>query len=156
IWVWAWLERLGQDLRYGCRTLRKNPLFAAMAVLSLALGIGANTAIYSFMEAILMRALPVQRPGELVIVNWHSKGVPRVVHGLNGTWYGDPRTGFTSGNYPYPALELLRANNTVLSTLFAFQNVGRLNLRVQGQAELAGGQFVSGGFFSGLGVPPAE
>src|SRR5262249_26561918 len=55
VWGWMSLQRLGQDLRYGWRTLRKNPLFATMAVLSLALGIGANTAIFSFMDAILMR-----------------------------------------------------------------------------------------------------
>ena len=62
MWGWTSLERLAQDLRYGWRTLRKNPLFATMAVLSLALGIGANTAIFSFMDAILMRALPVGVP----------------------------------------------------------------------------------------------
>jgi hypothetical protein len=60
-------ERLAQDLRYGWRTLRKNPLFAAMAVLSLALGIGANTAIYSLMDAILLRSLPAPHPEQLVI-----------------------------------------------------------------------------------------
>src|SRR5918999_5902045 len=54
MWGWTSFERLGQDLRYGWRTLRKNPLFTSMAVLSLALGIGANTAIYSFMDAIFM------------------------------------------------------------------------------------------------------
>lgn len=155
-WGWASLERLGQDLRYGWRTLRTTPLFTAMAVLSLALGIGANTAIYSFMDAILMRALPVHHPEELVILNWDTKGFPRVVHGLSGTWHGDPLTGFTSGNYPYPAFELLRANTTVLSSLFAFEDAGLLNLTVEGHAELAGGQFVSGGFFGGLGVSPAE
>ena len=155
-WDWASLERLGQDLRYGWRTLRTNPVFAAMAVLSLAMGIGANTAIYSFMDAILMRALPLRHPEELVILNWSTKGFPRVVHGLNGTWHGDALTGFTSGNYPYPVLELFRANTTVLSSLFAFQDAGRLNLTVEGHTELGGGQFVSGGFFSGLGVNPAE
>jgi predicted permease len=154
-WGWASLDRVGQDLRYGWRTLRAAPLFTVMAVLSLGLGIGANTAIYSLMEAILMRALPLQHPEELVILNWSTKGLPRVVHGLNGTWHGDPLTGFTSGNFPYPALELLRANATVLSSLFAFQDAGRLNLTVEGHAELAGGQFVSGGFFTGLGVNPA-
>ncbi|MGH9584094.1 MAG: permease prefix domain 1-containing protein, partial [Bryobacteraceae bacterium] len=54
IWGWAWLQRLVQDIRYGWRTWRKNPLFVAMAVLSLALGIGANTAIFSVMDAIML------------------------------------------------------------------------------------------------------
>ena len=154
-WGWAPIERLGQDLRYGWRTLRAAPLFTVMAVLSIALSIGANTAIYSFMDAILMRALPLQHPDELVILNWSTKGFPRVVHGLNGTWHGDPHTGLTSGNFPYPAFELLQANTTLLSSLFAFQDAGHLNLTVAGHTDMADGQFVSGGFFSGLGVNPA-
>ena len=76
MWGWTSLERLGQDVRYGWRTLRKNPLFTSMAVLSLALGIGANTAIYSVMDAIMIRALPVRNPGELVILNWRAKQDP--------------------------------------------------------------------------------
>src|SRR5262249_49326994 len=129
---------------------------ATMAALSLALGIGANTAIFSFMDAILMRALPVQRPGELVILNWHTKDLPRVVHGLSGSWFNDPHTGWTSGHLPFPAFELLRANDSVLSSIFAFTNAGRLNLSSHGQADLVGGQFVSGNFFSGLNVNAAK
>src|SRR5689334_22877182 len=72
-WGWRWLERFGQDLHYGWRTLGKNPLFAAMAVITLALGIGANTAIYSVMDATMIRALPVQNPDQLVLVNWRAK-----------------------------------------------------------------------------------
>src|SRR5437870_4868874 len=118
MWGWTSLERLAQDLRYGWRTLRKNPLFATMAVLSLALGIGANTAIFSFMDAILLRALPVQGPEDLVILNWHTKGPPGVVHSLSGSWFNDPHTGWTSGNLPFPEFELLRADNNVLSSIF--------------------------------------
>ena len=66
-WGWAAFGRLGQDIRYGWRTLRKNPLFAAMVVLSLALGIGSATAIYSVMDAVLFRALPV-----VILANWRS------------------------------------------------------------------------------------
>lgn len=102
VWVRSWLERLFQDCRYALRMLRRNPVFTAVAVVSLALGIGANTAIYSFMDAILLRGLPVQRPEELVLLNWQTKGMPSVVRGLHGTWYGDRTTGLTSGNYPYP------------------------------------------------------
>ena len=155
MWGWTSLERLAQDLRYGWRTLRNNPLFTTMAVLSLALGIGANTAIFSFMDAILMRALPVRRPGDLVILNWHTKGLPGVVHGMSGSWYDDPHTGWNCGDYPFPAYELLRANNSVLSSMFGFADAGRLNLSVSGQTDLVDGQLVSGNFFSGLGVRPA-
>src|SRR2546427_8155998 len=155
MWGCTSLDRLGQDLRYGWRAFRKNPLFATMAVLSLALGIGANTAIFSFMDAILMRARPVWRPGDLVILNWHTKGPPGVVHGMSGSWYNDPHTGWSSGDYPFPAFELLRAKNSVLSSMFGFADAGRLNLSVQGQTDLVDGQLVSGNFFSSLGVRPA-
>jgi macrolide transport system ATP-binding/permease protein len=75
-----------------------------MAVLSLALGIGANTAIYSFMDAILWRALPIANPEELVVFNWHTKDYPPVAHKFSGDAYNDPSTGYTSGNFPLPAL----------------------------------------------------
>ena len=66
-----WSE-LGQDVRYGCRTMFANKAFSALAVLLLALGIGANTAVYSLMEAVLLRSLPVADPESLVVLNWHS------------------------------------------------------------------------------------
>src|ERR1039457_2782739 len=72
-WGWTLLEQLGQDLRYAFRTMAANRLFTLLAVVSLALGIGANTAIYSFMDAILDRSLPVADPESLVVLNWHAK-----------------------------------------------------------------------------------
>src|SRR5438034_653098 len=126
-----------QDLRYAFRMMIAHPLFMAMAALSLALGIGANTAIYSFMDAILLRALPVRDPASLVVLNWRSKEHPPVVHGLNGSNFRDPKTGYTSGNFPYAAYELLRTNSPLFSSLFAFKEAGRLNLLIQGRADLA-------------------
>ncbi|MBZ5619571.1 MAG: ABC transporter permease [Acidobacteriia bacterium] len=155
MWTWKYLEQIVQDLRYALRMTAANPAFTAMAVLSLGLGIGANTAIYSFMDAILMRALPVPHPESLVIVNWHTKAFPAVAHSFNGNNFKNPKLGFSSGKYPFPAFELLRANSPVLSSIFAFNRAGRLNLLIRGQADLADGQYVSGAFFSGLGVPPA-
>src|SRR5262249_23618824 len=72
MWSWTWLEQLLQDLRYAARTIRRNPAFTLLAVLSLALGIGANTAIFSFMDGLLMRSLPVAGPASLVVLNWHA------------------------------------------------------------------------------------
>ena len=145
-----------QDLRYAFRMMAAQPLFTAMAVLSLALGIGANTAIYSFMDAILMRSLPVHHPGSLVILNWHSKGeTPAVVRGMTGSWYNDPKTGSTSPNFPYPSFALLRDKTDIFSSVFAFSSGGRRNVQIRGQAGLASAQYVSGEFFKGLGVPAA-
>src|SRR5580693_10664972 len=73
IWITRFWSELGQDVRYGCRTMIANKAFSAVAVLSLALGIGANTTIYSFMESILFRSLPVADPESLVVLNWHSR-----------------------------------------------------------------------------------
>src|ERR1700674_2554035 len=68
IWGWVWLEGLWQDVQYGWRMLTGNPGFASIAVLSLAIGIGANCAVFSFADALLLRPLPVARPGEVLTV----------------------------------------------------------------------------------------
>ena len=154
MWGFLSLERLGQDLRYGWRNLCKNPLFATMAVLSLALGIGANTAIYSVMDAIMIRSLPVRNPGELMILNWRAGHDDGVVQSHNGSAYDEPGGGRTSPDFPWPAYNLLSHNNS-FSTLFAYKGAGRLNLTINGQAELGEVEFVSGNFFSGLGIVPA-
>ncbi len=143
------------DLRYALRTMRANPLFTGMAMLSLALGIGANTAIYSFMDAVLMRSLPVRNPESLAVFNWRSKEFPAVSHNFNGSNYGDAKTGMTSGNFPYEAFGLFRDEKRIFSSVFAFNNAYRLTALIQGQGTIVNGQYVSGEFFSGLGVPPA-
>jgi predicted permease len=131
------------------------PLFTAMAVLSLALGIGANTAIYSFMDSILMRSLPVQDPERLVVLNWHSKDHPAIASSFSGSTYKDAHWGYTSGNFPYAAFELLSEPREVFANVFGFSGAGRLNVQIRGVADLAAGQYVTGTFFAGLGVPPA-
>lgn len=146
-------EQFLRDVRYAVRMLAASPLFSAMAVLSLALGIGANTAIYSFMDAILMRALPVQNPESLIVFNWHGKMRPPVIHSSSGSSWRD--AGITSGNMPYVFFEQVRDGNPVLASVFGFAGAGRLNLQIRGQADIVNGQYVTGGFFSGLGVPPA-
>ena len=154
MWTWTFWEQLTQDFRYGLRTMAASPLFTAMATLSLALGIGANTAIYSFMDAILLRSLPVQHPQQLVVINWRARNSPPVIHGQNGDRHRDD-AGITSPNYPFAAFHLLRSNQNALSMLFAYATAWEINLVAEDQAEIADGQLVSGGFYGGLGVTPA-
>ena len=73
LWTWTPLEQLAQDVRFAVRLMLRNRVFTALAALSLALGIGANTAIYSFMDSLLLRTLPVADPESLVVVKWRSR-----------------------------------------------------------------------------------
>ncbi len=155
MWTWNFAEQLAQDIRYALRMMAANRLFTAMAVLSLALGIGANTAIYSFMDAILLRALPVQHPEQLTVIHWQAKNQPAVIAGMSGTRRKDARYGIHSPNYPYAAFDLFRADSDVFTNLFAYAWGGRHNVVVEGQAEILDAELVSGGFFTGLGVNPA-
>ena len=162
IWMTRFLSELGQDVRYGYRTMTANKAFSALAVLLLALGIGANTAIYSFMESILLRSLPVADPESLVVLNWHSrppqegsKEWVHVIHGVQGIlWPGD-KGAMVSGMFPYGALETLREENPVFSTLFGYFNGRIRNLAVRGQATSASAEYVTGEYFRGLAVSPA-
>ena len=153
MWVGRFREELGQDLRYSLRAMKANKLFTTLATVSLALGIGANTAIYSFMDAIMLRALPVKQPDQLVLVNWRAPQRSGVVNGLSGSMYSDSAIS-VSPNYPYHAYEFLRDHNQLFSHLFAFAHAGRLNAVIHGQASLQNGEYVSGGYFAGLGVNP--
>src|SRR5438309_3284317 len=155
MWTWTFWEQLAQDIRYGLRTMAANKTFTAMAILSLALGIGANTAIFSFMDSILLRSLPVPDPKSLVILSWHTPH--RGMHGTNrhDNSYNDPNGGFVGGFFAYPAFELFPKNGSVFSTVFGYQGAGDLTLTFRGHAELARTEYVSADYFRGLGIPPA-
>ncbi|SPE23735.1 conserved hypothetical protein [Candidatus Sulfopaludibacter sp. SbA3] len=162
IWMTRFFSELGQDVRYGCRTMAAHKAFSALAVLSLALGIGANTAIYSLMESILLRSLPVADPPSLVVLNWHSrppkdgdKESVHVMHGLQGMfWPGDKGT-LVTGIFPYPAFETLREENPAFSTLFGYVNGHNKTLAIGGQAASAGTEYVTGEYFRGLSISAA-
>ena len=161
LWSWILVEQLAQDIRYGLRSMIKNRMFTALAALSLALGIGANTAIYSFMDSILLRSLPVSDPASLVVFKWQSKPATLtapddfVLHSIDGATYRDA-SGVSSAIFPFPAFEGLReASAPLLSSLFAHKPAGRVNVMIRGEAELAQGEYVSGDFFRGLAVLPA-
>jgi predicted permease len=155
VWIGTFFTQLVQDARYALRMVRANRLFTGMAVVSLALGIGANTAIYSFMEAILLRSLPVSHPEELAALRWHAKGPSPAVKGINGTMYRDDKLGRISPNFPFAAYEALRGDRETLSALFAFARTPDKNVIVRGQAEVLKADSVSGNYYSSLGVLPA-
>ena len=139
------------------RTIAANKTFSALAILSLALGIGANTAIYSFMESILLRSLPVSDPASLVMLNWRANALGRdsVIQHSHGSGYKDPNSGFTSDIFPFAAFELLQKFDQVFSSVFGYYEAGDLDLTIQGQADVAHGEFVTGDYFRGLGIRPA-
>src|SRR4029079_9220136 len=139
--------------------MRRSPTFTAMAMLTLALGIGANTAIFSFMDALLLRSLPVSDPGSLVVLTWRSRPIdPRgatfVLRGINGSTFRE-NSEITARIFPFPAFERLReAAQPVASSLFSRFKGELLHIVTNGEAEVAQGEYVSGDFFRGLGVTP--
>src|SRR5580700_12303768 len=131
-WGWAAVEHLLQDLRYAARMLRHNPGFTAVAILSLALGIGANTAIFSLIDTLLLRTLPVEKPEQLVFVdNVGARG--------------------GGGAPPYPCFEQLRDRNHYFSGLAAFSPY-TMRISIDGRAEEVRAQQASGNYFQVLGV----
>jgi predicted permease len=134
---------LWQDLRYGWRRLLKKPGFTLVAVLSIALGIGANTAIFSLIDQVLLRRLPVAQPEELVVLR--SPGPMR------GRVSSD---GDMAASFSYPMYKELRDRNQVCAGLLARYAVG-LSVAGDGLTERASGELVSGNYFEVLGVRPA-
>jgi predicted permease len=161
VWTWRPLDELTQDVRYAIRSMATHRAVTIFAVFSLALGIGANTAIYSFMEAVLLRTLPVPDPNALVVMTWNakpftfSKSGEFVLRSISGRTYRTSDGSVEARIFPYPAFERLRdAASPFMSSIFTVFRGGRMNVLVDGQAELTDAQYVSGGFFRGLAIPP--
>jgi predicted permease len=147
------MQTLLQDLRYGLRMLWKTPGFTVIAVLSLALGIGANTALFSVVDAMLLKKLPVREPERLLLLGSRA-GKNFSAGSYTGNNQRDPVTGVTvMTSFPYQSYQRLREPDSALSEVFAFGNVN-LNVNADGQAEVVSGQAVSGNYYAGLGVPP--
>jgi predicted permease len=144
-----------QDLRYGVRMLLKTPGFTAIAIISLALGIGANTALFSVADALLFKLLPVKEPERLIL--FKSISPLEFSPGLySGSWDRDPATGQNvMTSFPSQSYQRMREqldSQGALSDIFAFGDV-TLNVNADGQADIAYGQAVSGNYYAGLGVP---
>ncbi len=151
VWSFVWLEQLLRDIRLGLRMLRKSPGFTAVAILTLALGIGANTAIFSFIDAVLLRSIPVKDPRQLVVFNWsaHRK---LDLHGHSD--YGDcaDQAGIGDCSFSIPFFKTVRTQSDSFSGVGAFAGPMAVDLSGNGAASMVRGLYVSGDFFSTLGV----
>ncbi|WP_348264943.1 ABC transporter permease [Telmatobacter sp. DSM 110680] len=138
---WQALDNLARDLRFSLRSLLKSPGFAFTAILTVALGVGANTAVFSVMNAVLLKSLPVADPQTLVYLRTSDQ--PR------GTGTVD-----TNETMSYPVYDTLRKQTSAFSSLIAYVPLSgsKVAVRVGSQPEEAEGDMVSGAFFSGLGV----
>jgi len=153
IWSFALLETLLQDIRYGARTLWRNPVFTGAIVLTLALGIGANTAIFTLLDTVVLRRLPVERPGELYVFGTRS---------MEGMMISDGVPDRDTNLFSYPLFQDFREHSDVFSDLSAVSSYSIWAHLSPGDAsgganlEKAETRLVSGNFFDTLGVRAAR
>jgi predicted permease len=138
---WVWLDKLLRDVRFGLRSMRQSPGFAVTAILTLALGMGANTAVFSVMNAVLLRSLPVTDPQRVVLLR--TTNPPRMTGTID-----------SQATFSYPVYDALRRQRDALSNVIAVAQMSgdKVSVRVGAQPETAEAEMVSGNFFSGLGV----
>ncbi len=151
-----WLATM-QDLRYGWRQLGRSPVFAAAATLVLALGIGANTAIFSLLDAVMLRSLPVRDPQQLLVPKWTAKSTPPQFGESNfePCFEGKIRAPKSGCSFSYPMFESMQSRRDVFSDVMAFAGPAQLNIKANGAAQLGSADIVSGSFFRTLGVRAA-
>jgi predicted permease len=153
LWTFVSIESLWADLRHAVRVLRHSPAFTSVAILSLALGIGANTAILNVARTVLYEPLPVKDPQRLVIASWSAQHAGRDLHQFNSSNDTDPKTGRRySSNFSFRAFQALRQNAASSADVFAFIAAREANISVRGQPVVGAVLMASGNYFRGIGV----
>ncbi len=137
VWMWPLIESIWADIKFALRQLRKSPGFAITAILTLAIGIGANTAIFSLINGLLLRPLPVPHADQLVVLSMHE---------------GGPTPNYS---FPAPFFRALEHQPAIFSDVFAYDDTGQpLQVRGRSGSEEVRGTLVSGQFFQALQTPP--
>ncbi len=152
----AWFTGLRQDIVFGFRMMRRAPVVTAAAILSLALGIGANTAIISLMDIVMWRLLPVPDPKQLVLIDWQGHGFPReMADGASGSMLRDGAVS-VADFFSYPAYESLRKNAADRAQIAAYTFGGQVSITFGGRPAVAEERGVAGNFLSVLRVVPSQ
>lgn len=151
-WSFVWLEGFWRDLQHAARALRRSPGVSIVAIVTLALGIGANTSVFTVMNAMFLRSLPVRDPQALRVLNWAVKGdAPK--NSMSG--YAVIENGLeTGGSFSYPMFTNLRKSASGYASLAGFVNIGT-NAAARGQAYAVWGALVTPNYFETVGTAPA-
>ena len=152
LWGFPSLDSFTQDVRYGVRQMQRAPAFTAVAVLSLAIGIGASAAVFSLADEMLFRKQPVHDPDALVVLKWTS-GPAMPFSSLNGNGQQSAE-GLSSTSFSLSALRQMQAAGAGTIDLFGFADLYALSVAIDGRAEMIDTHAVSGNYFDVLGVPP--
>lgn len=152
--VWAWVHGLRQDLQFGFRQLKQTPVVTAAAVLSLALGIGANSAIFSLMNTVLWRNLPVAQPEQLSLVHWEGHGFPRHLadSGAGSMFRSDG--GQVANFFAMTAIESMKKAAKTKAEMAAYSFSNAASVSFGGRPTIAFNRPVDGNFFQVLAVQP--